>query len=408
MRRDVVIAALALIALLVVSILSQKPERPTSATRSSEDYSFGGYHAWYDLLAREGIRVERFRRHHDALDGERETLIVAFPEDSERQSWSAAERDALRAWIRRGGRLIDVGETPDVPERRIEPTPAPQPTAAPKARSKGRSATRSAPASEKVYLQHSRASTGPLRGPWAALIGGLEDRGTERIVPNVRHGVQTLLADDAGALAVRYAEGHGEVIALARAAWFENRAIGRAGAARLAFLAARPPAGQVVLFDESVRGDIVEKPWYEALTAAELVALGIAALAGVLWLLDGIVPLGPAVRLRAPREPTSHEFVDAVAALYERARVRDHAREALLRDARRSLDRAPSTPENDALRARVDAAEHAPLAKDEALIAVAQLAREARENTKHMVMDRATYHRGPQRRSLRGQPGGPT
>src|SRR6202035_4471389 len=116
-----------------------------------------------------------------------------------------------------------------------------------------------------------------------------------------------------------------------------------------------------------------------ALTAPELLALALAALAGLLWLAHGIVPLGPPVRLRPPREPTSEEFVDALAALYERARARDHARDALLRDARRSLERAPRTAENAALERRAAAAADEPLTDDAALIAVARLARAARE-----------------------------
>ncbi len=114
----------------------------------------------------------------------------------------------------------------------------------------------------------------------------------------------------------------------------------------------RRPGG-VVAFDEAIRGDIVERPWYQALDTGERVALAFAVPAGLLWLAYGIVPLGPAHRMTPPREPTSAEFVDAVAALYGRARARDHARDALLADARHSLERAARTAETRALAARI-------------------------------------------------------
>jgi hypothetical protein len=407
-KRDFVIAGLALAAVIGVSLLGHRPESPKAATHASGDYSFGGYRAWYDLLAREGVDVTRFRLHHDALrDSGIDTLIVAFPDDGVASVWNAGERDALRAWVRGGGRMIDVGETP--PSGRDDEADA-------------------------VILADVKPDRGPLHGPWAALVGSLGDRGKYRLAavkptppkrvkraagakrpqpvrparPPVRATrVETLLADRAGALVVRYRYGRGEVIGVAKAGLFENRALGRGDDARLAFLVARPGRRGVVAFDEAVRGDIVEKAWYRALDAPELVALALVALAGLLWLLYGIIPLGPAVRLRAAREPTSEEFLDAVAALYERARAREHARDALVAEARRTLERAPRTAENTALAGRIAAAANEPLANDAALIAVAKLARTARGNTTTMVMDRAQKNRTPHRTTLRGRIGGP-
>ena len=356
MKRDAVVGALVLAALVAVSLLGHQPEGPKAATRASDDYSFGGYRAWYELLGREGIRVARFRRHHDALRETRiDTLIVAFPDAPVPSSWDAAEHVALRAWVRRGGRLVDIGLWP-------------------RSGSDDRKG-------DLVFLDdpHVGGALGALRGPWATLVSSVDDRGKWRLFPVKNARVETLLADRRGALVVRYRYGRGEVIGISTPALFENRALGRDDDARLAYLAARPRHGGVVAFDEAVRGDIVEKPWYRALDAPELVALAVAALAGLLWLLYGIIPLGPAVRLRAAREPTSEEFLDAVAALYERARARDHARDALVADARRALEHAPHTAENNALAAQVAAAANEPLANDAALVALAKLARTARQ-----------------------------
>ncbi|MBV8371052.1 MAG: DUF4350 domain-containing protein [Candidatus Eremiobacteraeota bacterium] len=356
MRRDVLLGALALLALIGVSLLGRHEQTPKRPTRGSADFNSGGYRAWYDLMAREGVRVMRYRQHHDALPNSGiDTLVLAFPEDGF-AAWDAAERDAVRAWVRAGGRLIDIGLTPRTSHDDAK--------------------------DEVAFLEEHRFDRGPLHGTWASLVAALPQRGTDRLVPAPHKKFQTLLGDRAGALAVRYRYGKGEVIGLADAAAFQNDALERGDAARLAYLAARPgtPNG-IVAFDEAVRGDLVEKAWYQALNAPELVALGIAALAGLLWLLYGIVPLGPPVRLRAPREPTSEEFVDAVAALYQRARARDHARDALVADARRSLDRAPRTAANVALAKSVLYTATYSFADDAALIDVAKLARTAREET---------------------------
>ena len=326
------------------------------------------------------MRVERFRNHHDALARSGvDTLIVAFPDAPVPAEWNAAEREALRAWVRRGGRIVDIGLTPHV--------------------------DRDDAKGERVLLSDARHGGGALRGAWAGLVTSLAERGSQRLVPIKHARFETLLGDRAGALVVRYPSGRGEVVGVADAALFENRWIGHGDDARLAFLVARPRGG-IVAFDEAIRGDIVEKPWYAALTAPELVALSLAALAGLLWLAYGIVPLGPAVRLRAPREPTSEEFVDAVAALYQRAGARAHARDALARDARRSLERAPRTARNAALAEQVAAGAEEPIATDAALVAFAQVARDARENQTGMGVEAKPRARARRRVTMRGGRGG--
>lgn len=359
MRRDAIFAALLVALLVAVSLLTaKKPEPPAGATHGSSDFSMGGYRAWYELLARERVAVARFRQHHDApASAEVGTLVVAFPDPGLPHTWDAGEHGALRAWIRSGGRLIDIGLTPST------------------SRDDGRD--------EPIFLRPARGATGgALRGPWSGAVGTLTARGTERIAIKARETAQTLLADRAGALVVRYRLGRGEVVSIASAAMFENRALGEAGNARLAYLVAAPRTPhETIAFDEAIRGEIVDRPWYLALDVPQRVALAFAVAAGVLWLLYGIVPLGPPVRLRAPREPTSEEFVDAVAALYGRARARDHARDALLADGRRALERAPRTPDNRALAEQIAAAENRSLSDDAALIAVARLSRLAREET---------------------------
>jgi len=369
-KRDVAAGAL-LVALIVgLSLLVPHDERPPGATRSSADYAPGGYRAWFELAAREGVAVTRFRSHHELLAANRiDTLIEAFPTGAVPIVWNAAERDATLAWVRRGGTLVDVGGAPPVGGRlRV-----------------------SAPASPAFVTVKRRG--GGLRGPWASVVGTLPSRGDDRVARGRAHAA-VLLADASGALVTRQRLGNGELVRVAPAAAFENGALARGDDARLAYLLARPhrPHG-VVAFDEAIRGDIVERPWYQALDVSERVALGFAVVAGLLWLAYGIVPLGPGHRAAPPREPTSAEFVEAVAALYGRARARDHARDALIAEARRSLERLPRTPETTALAERVDAATASPVANDAELIAAARLARRIREETKDTMIAERTARR---------------
>jgi uncharacterized protein DUF4350 len=357
MKRDLTIAIVAVAAIGLVSLLTARPpEGPKWATHASDDFSFGGYHAWYDVMAREGLRVTRFDRHHDALpDAGVDTLVMAFPEDAYGAFWDSAESDAVRAWVRAGGRLIDVGITPPTGRREDAKD-------------------------ESVLGKDTRADSGPLHGPWATQVAAMPNRGTLRLEPQPHKKVEVLLRDGAGPLVARYRIGRGEVISIAPAGVFENRTIGKGDVARLAFLAAQPRRrGGLIAFDETIRGALSEKAWYFALDVPERVALAFVVFAGLVWLAYGIVGLGPPIRLRAPREPTSREFVDAVAGLYGRTRAREHARDALTADAHRNLERLPRTASNLALGARVDAAAAEPVPDDATLVAVAVLARTARE-----------------------------
>jgi hypothetical protein len=356
-RRDLIGALALLFVVFLVALLVPRAGEQTPPTRASGDVAGGGYAAWYELLAREGVHVTRFHARHAELGADGiDTLILAFPARGVEVTWDGAERDAVHAWVRAGGRLVDVGPAPSVGREDGDHTGA--------------------------ELRAVTGRPGALRGPWARLVGALAPRGDGRIVAPARVHATTLLADHAGALVVRYREGRGEVVAIASAVPFENASLAHGGAARLAYLAAAPQrAGAVVAFDEAVRGDLVDRPWYRALDVRERLALAFLALAALAWLAYGFLPLGPAVTLRVAREPTSEEFVDAFAALYGRAHARGRASDALLADAARRLERAPATAPNVRLAAQIAAARAQPPTDDRALIALAVLTRSVREET---------------------------
>jgi len=392
-RRELIGALVLLALVFILSLLVPHAVEQTPPTRGSDDVAGGGYAAWYELLAREGVHVTRFHARHAELGAEGiDTLILAFPAQGVEVSWDGAERDAIDAWVRAGGVLVAIGPAPRVGREAGEHTAA---VGEDEANHAPVAPTRIAPMDVSVApagLQTVTARPGALRGPWAQLVGALAARGDARIVAPPGVHATTLLADHAGALVVRYREGLGEVVAIASAVPFENGSLAHGDDARLAYLVAAPArAGALVAFDEAVRGEIVDRPWYRALDVRERLALVFLALAGLAWLAYGFLPLGPAVTLRATREPTSEEFVDAFAALYGRAHARGRASDALLSDAARRLERAPATPTNVQLAAQLATVRAQPPTDDRALLALAVLTRSVREET--------TRGRDPDRRA---------
>lgn len=106
-RRILILAAGLLLALVVVAFLVSPPgeeEVPFPSTYSSAS---GGGRAAYLLLKELGYTVERWEQPPTALPDEAEgtTLILAEPFFPS----SVPEQDALRAFVRRGGRILATG-----------------------------------------------------------------------------------------------------------------------------------------------------------------------------------------------------------------------------------------------------------------------------------------------------------
>ena len=118
---EVIVLVVAGAVMLLVAYLNFRREAahaPRYDTFSSYDAHSGGYRAWYELLAREGARVERFERRPAFLDDSVGTLIAA-PNMTEYLLRSqntgdttgapqSIDFEAMRAWVKRGGHLIWV------------------------------------------------------------------------------------------------------------------------------------------------------------------------------------------------------------------------------------------------------------------------------------------------------------
>jgi len=107
---DALLLVLLLAGIALVALL-EAPVADGRDTFSSTDYRSGGYAAWYELLAREGVAVERFEHRPAELNAGEDTLIAAPPlAPAGVDARGPADRDALARWVRAGGRLIVLGE----------------------------------------------------------------------------------------------------------------------------------------------------------------------------------------------------------------------------------------------------------------------------------------------------------
>ena len=317
-RRDVALLALAFLAIGFVAVLRSERGAAQPDTYSTYDAAAGGYRGWYELLEREGIAPLRFDERAAFLDASVGTLVLS--DEPGPSDFTAVDAAAVADWVRRGGRLIVLGDGLIVakaasalrlPGILDDPPSGARPLIAPELRAAG------------------------VRGLPAVAAARLRARPTDRV----------LVADRSGRLIVRYPLGRGTVVDAIDAAALSNEHIALPDRARLAVALARiaGPRGPFA-FDESVHGYLVPEHWWTALPA-RLVAAIVAALAVVALALAGsALRLGPPLAPEAPQRPASGGYLDALATLFERARARHKA----LADARRSIGllvaRSPELP----------------------------------------------------------------
>lgn len=311
---EVIVLAVAACAMFFVAYMNYRREAanaPRYDTFSSYDAHSGGYRAWYELMAREGSRVERFERRPAFLDDSVGTLIAA-PNMIEFQMRSATSGDttgapeaidfeALRAWVKRGGRLVWITDGAWDSELNLAPTSATGPAK-----------------DEAVSVALS---------PMTAGVSAVSGTGQRRIPFGKTQGGLPLIADGGGAVVAAYALGKGEIFIVTDQSVFSNARIAKADNARLAFALAHAPAGTVA-FDEYLHGYAAGSSWWSILPAPVRVA-AIIVLCGLLLLLAGTtLRFGPTARLPQNAERTSAEYLSSMAALL----ARGHAARKAVRD----------------------------------------------------------------------------
>ena len=99
---------------IVAWLTPPKQHADPLATYSTYNVTADGYGAWYELLRREGIPVQRFERHIVHLDHSVATLIIAYESGPKPDEPSSRDRNReldvehLRTWVRSGGHLVYI------------------------------------------------------------------------------------------------------------------------------------------------------------------------------------------------------------------------------------------------------------------------------------------------------------
>lgn len=298
-----VLASAIFIALAVMS--RSLNEQPLSVdSYSTYDAAPGGYRALYDVLAREGVRAERFEQRPAFLDAGVATLVYTEPlaGDPRAQTPTRADVAALEAWVRGGGSLLYVGYDDAAAAAGILHLPR---VRSPRAAVTGigsRNARGVDVAPELQAFGVARIATSETRR-FAA------PRGRARL----------LLGDRQGALVIAYPYGRGNVVAAIDRALFRNAAIATGDAARLAVALLRTrQRGGVVAFDETPHGYATPERWWSIVPRPFAIALALALAALLVALAGAALRLGPPL-VPLPRDDRSTaDFLGAVATLFER------------------------------------------------------------------------------------------
>lgn len=288
---------------------------------STHDASSGGYRAWFELLQREGIAVERFERAPAFLTERVRTLVWAdpLPFDPRQPYVSKADIAALEHWVRAGGTLIYLGHDDAAARQKILRLP--------------------------LSIKPKRATSRPATAPFLREAGvrAVRWRADRRWKP--RKDAEVLVGDKRGLLAVRYAFGRGSVTAIVDEAPFANSHIADADAARFAYaLLARAPSP--LAFDEAAHGFIVPLHWWTVVPRAFTIGLIVALVTLAVAFTGAAIRLGPPIVPRNRRDATSAEFLDAVAALLARGRAADGAVTSALHSTARAVTRSLGLPDD--------------------------------------------------------------
>lgn len=321
---EVLIGLAALACFIVIAVLDhERQQRSVESydTFSTTDYRSGGYHAWYDMLQREGVSVQRFQRRPGYLNSDVSTFVVAnntFETMLRTQAGEPAgfygerDYDALQKWIMGGGRLIWIADR----ENSLKAS-----SMVPKSLSQFDD--------PEILLQLPPVrSVGPTKDSAVSILpspftsGVRSVSGSERLrVPLAQSfDVSPLVADDTGAVAAWYRIGRGAVIVITDESLFENKNLAKADNARLAYdvAAAALPPHAVVAFDEWTHGYQSGDTWWSILPVPLRWAFIIFCAAMVVALVGGTIRFGPAVRLPENTERTSEEYLLSMASLLHR------------------------------------------------------------------------------------------
>lgn len=256
-----------------------------SPTSSSFSTAGDGLGAYAQLVGDEGHRVSRLRNHFQAITtAPGGVLIVADP-----SGMSTDEENAIGRFVRGGGRLVAAGTGVQALLRQLLGHGAPVWSAT-----------------------GTTVATAVGDSPEVAGVGRIAAAGTGSWLTVGR--TQPVLEGDGAVMAVVTDLGAGRVVALADASVLQNRLLGQDDNAAFG-LRALGPGGVAVVFDEADHG---YGNGLAALPERWRLALVVATLAAVLWLVGAARRLGPPEDGDDQMDPPRVRHIEALGAALER------------------------------------------------------------------------------------------
>jgi hypothetical protein len=343
-RLEIAILAAAALILLVLGFERNAAESASPpSVFSTYDRGRNGYGALFTVLRQTGVEVSRFERRLSQLQPEVRTLVIA-EDAADPSAFGKGDATVLRQFVRNGGRLVALsssfaGNRDAIPgvARSIE---ASQRMAVP------------------VVVNRFTGGVSRVAAPIDAVFPFTERQG------------EPLLGNEAGIVAVGYAYGRGEVLAITAPALLGNAYVNDAGNLAFAYnvIAGHGPAA----FDEYVHGYDEDAGFWAALPAP-VRAAGFIVIALLLLTIAGAnVPFAPPVPLEPYAQRDSSAFLYAMADLMRRSKAQRAVVSAFAQNARRLFRRS----ENERVRenaAEVERLASASIVGDESLLRAAVL-----------------------------------
>jgi hypothetical protein len=291
-RRLLLYAGMVLVPVLVATVLATATEQDSGIPSSYSAQPRGAKGA-YLLLEDLGYRVERWNSPPSALpiDAAHSTLVLALPSHPP----STEEKEALRLFLSRGGRILATGYTSSLflPDAAIDPEPLVSPVG-------------------KDYQP--RLVTSLTRGGAIRMAPGAywKKASTDHLVH---------YADEDRPIVVSYKVGKGEVVWWAASMPLSNAEINQAGNLALLLNCLGDAAAVHVYWDEYFHNEqaslvsyLGEQPVYTALLQAGMVVLALV------WTYSR--RNGPIYPLPDPSRLSPLEFVETLGGLYRQAKAR--------------------------------------------------------------------------------------
>lgn len=293
-RKPAIDIAILVLAVALIAVLSSLRAANTAAHHSepsTRDTGASGYAALYDLLAREGVRVDRFEQPVAQLPASRGTLVLAGDGALDAAAPSPDAVKFLDAWVRGGGRLVILDGVVSRGTRRALGLPLAQ------------SMTSSALAVTACgFPPHLRGA--PVSGTYAAAYPAA-----------CRADRATLLASGSHAGAMLYRRGRGLIALFSTSTPFDNLHLAQRANAAVAYALF---AGAPVFFDERVHGYAAGRSFWEVLPPPVHIAIALAIAAVLLAIAGANLPFAPPLDMRAPQERDSGAYMASIARMLER------------------------------------------------------------------------------------------